>query len=204
VVLITHQVQYLRTVKRIYYLQKGEIVVHGTYEELKSKGHFLKLQSTETNGAAIANVTEPVSVKQLEFPEEVKEHRSSGRIIHGYGNYCAADGKWICLAAVCMFLMVQLLGCRLDYILIFCVNSQNKILNEKSVLALNYHNQTHSKLVSDAKWADLLTTYVKVKSESRNNACASLHIRDVTILLRLSALVNATRMTTGVRLNMSK
>jgi hypothetical protein len=43
-----------------------------------------------------------------------------------------------------------------------------------------------------------------VKSESRNNACASLHIRDVTILLRLSALVNATRMTTGVRLNMSK
>jgi ABC-type multidrug transport system ATPase subunit len=81
VVLITHQVQYLRTVRRIYYLQKGEIVVNGTYEELESKGHFLKLQSTETNGAAIANVTEPVSIKQLEFPEEVKEHRSSGRII---------------------------------------------------------------------------------------------------------------------------
>jgi ATP-binding cassette subfamily C (CFTR/MRP) protein 4 len=157
VVLITHQVQYLRTVKRIYYLDKGEIVVHGTYEELESKGHFLKLQSTETNGAAIANVTEPVSVKQLEFPEEVKEHRSSGRIIHGYGNYCAAGGKWICLAAVSMFLMVQLLGCGLDYILIFCVNSQNKRLNEKSV---NYRNQTHSKLVSDARWTDLLTTYV--------------------------------------------
>jgi hypothetical protein len=45
---------------------------------------------------------------------------------------------------------------------------------------------------------------IELKSESRNNACASLHIRDVTILLRLSALVNATRMTTGVRLNMSK
>jgi hypothetical protein len=71
-------------------------------------------------------------------------------------------------------------------------------MEEKRVRAKNFTENEKMRFLK------LSRRNTKVKSESRNNACASLHIRDVTILLRLSALVNATRMTTGVRLNMSK
>ena len=43
-ILVTHQLQYLTNVDRIYYLQNGSILEYGTYDELiKKEGEFARL-----------------------------------------------------------------------------------------------------------------------------------------------------------------
>ena len=131
VVLVTHQLQYLRTVDRIYLLENGCVTVSGTYTELKqSDNEFLTLlegepeEEEEKNASTVKKAKSLKSLEHVDVPSEVKEQRGSGNISKKvYTSYLRAGGN-ICasLFLALLFILVQLAGSGTDYFLSFWVN----------------------------------------------------------------------------------
>jgi ATP-binding cassette subfamily C (CFTR/MRP) protein 4 len=127
VVLVTHQIQYLRNVDRIYLLEKGTIADSGTYENLVG----LKKYFTENNGQTLAETVDRTVLKDYNLPPETKEHRSSGTTDKKiYGAYCSAAGHWLftCLV-VLLFTLARLWGSFLDGFVTFWVNLEQEAAN---------------------------------------------------------------------------
>lgn len=138
VVLVTHQLQYLKTVDNIYLLDNGKIAKSGTYSQLKnSDEEFLKLLEGEAEDEAgkkdtIKKVKSAKSMEKIDLPTEVKEQRGSGTISSKvYKDYIKAGGS-LCLVFlfVVLFILVQVLGSGADYYLTFWVNLEQTRLQE--------------------------------------------------------------------------
>jgi ATP-binding cassette subfamily C (CFTR/MRP) protein 4 len=124
VVLVTHQIQYLRNVDRIYLLKTGTIADRGTYGNLVgSKKYF-----TENNGQMLAETVDSTVLQDYNLSPETKEHRSSGTTVKKiYGAYCSAAGHWLftCLV-VLLFTLARLWGSCLDGFVTFWVNLEQE------------------------------------------------------------------------------
>ncbi|CAH0557787.1 unnamed protein product [Brassicogethes aeneus] len=144
VVLITHQLQYLRSVDKIYLLENGNVTISGTYEDLqKSDIKFTDMlidskedESVEKNDR---EVTKYINNNTKE-EKQVKEHMEKGSIkttvyktyISSGGGYC----KWFTIIAlffICMFTIGVF-----DYFITFWVNlEQFKNMNHTSNFTFN-------------------------------------------------------------------
>jgi ATP-binding cassette subfamily C (CFTR/MRP) protein 4 len=124
VVLVTHQIQYLRNVDRIYLLETGTIIDSGKYENLVGLDKYF----TENNGERFAETVDSPGLKVYNLPLETKEHRSSGTTDKKiYGAYCTAAGHWLftCLVFL-LFTLARLWGSFLDIFLTFWVNLEQE------------------------------------------------------------------------------
>lgn len=118
VILITHQLQYLKEVDQIIILENGEMKAQGNYRELQDSGlDFAKLlrsddDEEEQEKPALARQSSVTSVvscddKTTETPVEVEEQRSSGKISSAvYKGYLGAGGN--CCVIFTMFLLFVL------------------------------------------------------------------------------------------------
>ncbi|RZC36351.1 multidrug resistance-associated protein, partial [Asbolus verrucosus] len=140
VVLVTHQLQYLRTVDRIYLLENGSVATSGTYSQLKdSEEEFLKLLEDEPEGdedinsATVKKAKSSKSLEKIDLPTEIKEQRGTGTISSKiYKNYLRAGGNIIfSLLIGSLFVLTQLGGSGADYFLTFWVNLEQKRLEDK-------------------------------------------------------------------------
>ncbi|XP_044268134.1 probable multidrug resistance-associated protein lethal(2)03659 [Tribolium madens] len=139
-ILVTHQLQYLRNVDKIYLLENGTVTVSGTYTELQnSESEFVKLlEKLVTDEEKQEKKAEPEqklkSFKSLdkEKPSEIKEHRSVGtlskRIYFCYlkaaGNYCLS------LCILLLFVFTQMAASGTDVFVTFWVNlEQDRLSN---------------------------------------------------------------------------
>ncbi|XP_015835557.1 probable multidrug resistance-associated protein lethal(2)03659 [Tribolium castaneum] len=156
VVLVTHQLQYLRTVNKIYLLDNGKVAASGTHSELKnSDEEFLKLLEGETeeeiddeNKASVKKAKSVKSLEKLEMPTEVKEQRGSGNVSGKiYKSYMKAGGSifssFICIS---LFVLAQLGASGTDYFLSFWVNlEQDRLKNNETILTSAEINDTYYK-----------------------------------------------------------
>lgn len=105
VVLVTHQLQYLKNVQCIYLLEDGKIAASGTYQELKqSDSEFTKLlaeskeeerKAEEVRRKSKVHLERQASeVHEVEAPTLEKEQRASGSIAWSvYKRYVRAGGN---------------------------------------------------------------------------------------------------------------
>lgn len=124
VVLVTHQLQYLKNANRIYLLQDGGVKAFETYREFKnSASEFTKLledskEEEETKRKSVSiQESEKIDTKENVSPIQEKEYRVSGSIqLRVYKNYFKAGGgvltTWVLLS---IFVLSQAFGSLTDY-----------------------------------------------------------------------------------------
>ncbi|XP_044260155.1 probable multidrug resistance-associated protein lethal(2)03659 isoform X2 [Tribolium madens] len=114
VVLVTHQVQYLKNTTRIYKLDKGRIDKTGSFDiglEDKSSGD--------------KNDTKSVILGEFQVPTAVKEERGTGSATKVYRDYFLnATGVTITLAVFLLFALNTLIGYLIDIFITFWINSK--------------------------------------------------------------------------------
>ncbi|RZB40188.1 ABC tran and/or MMR HSR1 domain containing protein, partial [Asbolus verrucosus] len=141
-VLVTHQLQYLSNVNRIYLLEDGSVSASGTYTELRnSGGEFVKLLEEENimeheEEKKIAEVKKLKSLKSLEKgdkPVEIKEHRSTGTLSKKiYLRYLKAGGNYLLSVLVLLlFIFAQMGGSGADLFVTFWVNLEQSRLERE-------------------------------------------------------------------------
>lgn len=123
-VLVTHQLQYLRNVSKIYLMENGTIVSNGTYEEIRhSRTDFAKLFKPQIEEEECDDVIVRESYDTKYFdnicdePSEVKECRKCGNISPKvYKSYIKAAGGWCCsLFVFSLFVAAQFVTSAADY-----------------------------------------------------------------------------------------
>ncbi|XP_063913156.1 probable multidrug resistance-associated protein lethal(2)03659 isoform X2 [Zophobas morio] len=146
VVLVTHQIQYLSNVDKIYVLENGTISASGTYAELKKvEGDFIKLLHEVENEVLEeedTSETSPVKRKSIGFeektdlPKEVKEQRGVGTISKKvYLHYFRMGGSYLFpLFVFTTFLLTQICASGVDYFLSFWVNLEQKRLEDQQTV----------------------------------------------------------------------
>ncbi|KAJ8954554.1 hypothetical protein NQ318_000788 [Aromia moschata] len=124
VVLVTHQLQYLRNVNTIYLLSGGKVETSGSYSELKnSDSEFTKLleDSKEEEEEANRRLSQVNGGEENDeekgTPTQEKEERGSGTIAgRVYKSYLRAGGNWCKTAAlVVAFIISQITASSTDY-----------------------------------------------------------------------------------------
>lgn len=128
VVLVTHQLQYLKNVPCIYLLEDGKLAASGTYQELKkSDSEFTKMlaESKEEERKAeevrrkskVLLERKASETHEIEAPTLEKEQRASGSIAWSvYKNYFKAGGSILItiVLAIC-FVLSQVFSSGTDY-----------------------------------------------------------------------------------------
>ncbi|XP_063224182.1 ATP-binding cassette sub-family C member 4-like isoform X2 [Bacillus rossius redtenbacheri] len=163
VVLITHQLQYLRGADHIVILQEGRLAGQGTYEELVKVGlDFANLMGDHGSKEDPLDDPETVtphpagqltrqisyisitSLDELAGPVPVAEEVSVGKVGgHVYAGYFRAAGSWlIILLMLLMVVLAQSLASSGDYWLSFWTNLEEK--RSKQVAAAALTNTTEA------------------------------------------------------------
>ncbi|CAG9854244.1 unnamed protein product [Phyllotreta striolata] len=132
VVLVTHQLQYLKNVKTIYLMKDGRIEVSGSYEDLKnSKTEYSNLLANiEEEEEAVRRKSRQISEKvdEDEFDYEIqiqeREGKGSGKISNRvYMNYAKSGGHIIKVFLIAFtFIISQLIESCCEYYVTFWVN----------------------------------------------------------------------------------
>ncbi|KAJ8929220.1 hypothetical protein NQ314_018099 [Rhamnusium bicolor] len=133
VVLVTHQLQYLRNVQTIYLLQDGRIQASGSYAELQaSDSEFIRSLSNDEEEEIVYSDKKCEEIKEeketlnsdKDAPIQVKEERGSGVISRNvYKSYMLAGGSWFKIALLSLtFIISQITTTATDYFLNIWVN----------------------------------------------------------------------------------
>ncbi|XP_030765293.1 probable multidrug resistance-associated protein lethal(2)03659 isoform X2 [Sitophilus oryzae] len=153
VVLVTHQLQYLKNVSNIYLLGNKTVEHSGTYDDIQNSGKsFTQLLSElqniideeETDDTKSDEDVKPlrrrrISTKEVvprneNNPELEKESRGSGKISwEVYKSYFVSGGHWCkILTLFIIFVIAQAIGSSCDYFLTIWVNMNQiqKTVNE--------------------------------------------------------------------------
>lgn len=125
VVLVTHQLQYLRNVNKIYLLENGKVAASGTYSQLKTnESEFTKLlaDSEEDDEEKVERKSKHLEKQEKEddngeAPVQEKEERGSGIISWSvYKSYLRAGGSWPkTITLCCAFVISQIIASSTDY-----------------------------------------------------------------------------------------
>ncbi|GLV41664.1 uncharacterized protein CBL_06893 [Carabus blaptoides fortunei] len=138
VILITHQLQYLKEVDHLIILNNGAMQAEGTYHELKDSGldfaqmmeaEEVKEEKDEEKKMLVMRQNSIQSVasmeeKTIEAPAEVEEQRTKGHVSSAvYKAYFGAGGN-VCVVFTMflLFVVAQLLASAGDYFITFWVN----------------------------------------------------------------------------------
>jgi len=124
VVLVTHQLQFLHSVEKIYLLGGGKIQASGNYEELQQSGKdFAQLLSTQQEEVKVAEEKNPEKEEKQtedegrEGPSVEQEKRAIGNISFAvYKNYIFSGGHWCKILALLIgFVFAQTAASLTDY-----------------------------------------------------------------------------------------
>ncbi|KAJ8955573.1 hypothetical protein NQ318_001403 [Aromia moschata] len=151
VVLVTHQLQYLRMVDRIYILKRGRIEISGTFEQLYELGNedlrtILLEHQDDDRSPGESRDTEKLNA--LKTPSEMKEYRHTGAIEKRvYRKYVKAGGGYFMgFLVIMLFIITQFSASFADYLLAYWVNLEQKksaSLNENTaVVHINIFGKT--------------------------------------------------------------
>ncbi|XP_074031100.1 LOW QUALITY PROTEIN: probable multidrug resistance-associated protein lethal(2)03659 [Leptinotarsa decemlineata] len=132
VVLVTHQLQFLKHVPSIYLLEKGKVLVSGSYEDIRnSNSSFTKLlhdieEEEEEHRRKSRMTLAKVEAVENEVQVLEKEATAKGSISwHVYKSYMKAGGNILKAATVLLiFVMSQAVDSFSDYFITFWVNVQ--------------------------------------------------------------------------------
>ncbi|KAJ8983675.1 hypothetical protein NQ317_003463 [Molorchus minor] len=132
VVLVTHQLQYLSQVERIYLLENGKIEASGTYSDLQSSNsEFTKLlinhseDNEETENVEVKKKTKKEE-KDQNAPTQSREERGTGAISRNvYSSYFNAGGNCFKISLIAFgFIISQIAASSIDYFISIWVNLQ--------------------------------------------------------------------------------
>ncbi|KAL1513419.1 hypothetical protein ABEB36_002836 [Hypothenemus hampei] len=163
VVLVTHQLQYLKTVQKIYLLDNGKVEHSGTYKEIQNSGiKFTKLldelkdiideEEDETQSVNSENMDplkqrrvsiKEVVIKEDKAPEVEREGRGSGKITWNiYSSYFVSGGHWCKIFSLFLiFVIAQFLSSLVEYYLKVWVNmNQLKKIEAESIQSTINHS----------------------------------------------------------------
>ncbi|XP_050313562.1 probable multidrug resistance-associated protein lethal(2)03659 [Anthonomus grandis grandis] len=144
VVLVTHQLQYLKEVDHILYLDDGVAKIEGSYDDLLNSGlDFTNLmQQKEQNPEEEeltarrkssvtrerANSVKSIASIEVDVPHEVEEQKGTGSVgAKVYGAYFKAGGNaCVIFMTFFLFIMAQFLGSLVDYFITFWVNIEQE------------------------------------------------------------------------------
>lgn len=129
VILVTHQLQYLRRARKIYLLDNGTVKFSGTFEEIHDSGHEYAKLLVELNQKEESSEEQPVvldidrsktdkkELKNPKAPKGNKESKAVGNIAFGvYGIYFQNGGHWCkALWILLMFVGAQSMAGLSDY-----------------------------------------------------------------------------------------
>ncbi|RZB40881.1 ABC tran domain containing protein, partial [Asbolus verrucosus] len=119
VVLVTHQLQFVKRMNRVYILENGKLIENGNYEELDC------LQEGKNN----LDADKSTILKKSDLPTLIKEHRSTGNVSKKiYKNYCLAGGSWFynCMVIFSFIMIHVVLRNATEYFLNFWINLDPK------------------------------------------------------------------------------
>ncbi|XP_060517682.1 probable multidrug resistance-associated protein lethal(2)03659 isoform X2 [Cylas formicarius] len=131
IILVTHQLQYLKSATKIYVMDGGRIVASGTYQEIQnSEDEFAKLCKADPEdaecrgGGNLSGSNSSYCPVSDEEPTEVKETRCTGSIASRvYRQYFKAGGGWCYTVLVfALFVLSQFSSSSADYFIKFWVN----------------------------------------------------------------------------------
>ncbi|CAH1958892.1 unnamed protein product [Acanthoscelides obtectus] len=150
-VLVTHQIQYLKNVSKIYLMENGSIACTGTYEEIReSKVDFAKSFAHQVDQEEIADGLDDDSSEDKYFgnisddePSEIRETRNTGKISSKvYKNYIKSGGGWCwTIMVLIMFVLTQFASSLADYFVKFWVNLEQvrtEAINDNKTLYETY------------------------------------------------------------------
>ncbi|KAF5283712.1 hypothetical protein FQR65_LT13747 [Abscondita terminalis] len=145
IILITHQLQYLKDVDHIIILENGIMKAEGTYQKLQDSGlDFAKLlqrdsaaeveetdEDTDTElprrasfqrQNSVISVSSVEDEKTLEQPQQVEEQRTSGSVSSFvYKAYFKSGANSFCIILlVLLFFLAQFFASSADYFLTYC------------------------------------------------------------------------------------
>ncbi|KAF2894913.1 hypothetical protein ILUMI_11262 [Ignelater luminosus] len=152
--LITHQLQYLKSADKIVILKEGSIIGEGNYDELQSSGlDFAKLLK-EFNSEENENIKKIQSRQNSEMeqteddeddPEEIKETIKKGSISPRlYLEYLRSGGNYfLILLVTSIFVGTFSISSFGEYFISEWVNLEEKVIKD------NNSNQTHSNTAVD-------------------------------------------------------
>lgn len=114
VILVTHQLQYLKQMNKIILLQDGQIKVKGSYNDLKNTNtnfsEFFTDNEEEDNKETKVQEKSDLEQENSNVQVTAKEEKGSGDISwHVYKSYIVAGGHWSTIA----FLLIILVGSQL-------------------------------------------------------------------------------------------
>ncbi|XP_056642945.1 probable multidrug resistance-associated protein lethal(2)03659 [Diorhabda sublineata] len=134
VILVTHQLQYLKKIENIYLMKNGRIEVSGSYDDLRnSDTEYSKLLAEIEEEEEVVRRKSKIIANKEEKPEEEdniqtlqKEDKGTGSIAgRVYLNYARAGGKIIkALLLILTFVFSQALESTAEYFVTFWVNVQ--------------------------------------------------------------------------------
>ncbi|KAJ3619266.1 hypothetical protein MTP99_004963 [Tenebrio molitor] len=119
-VLVTHQIHFLRNANKIYFLSNGKMMQDGKSELLESLKEKFK---TNTNTTGL----EELPAVNYNYQLEVKE--DEGKAGNSYKSYCLAGGKGMTGLVLVLFVLVQILSNMVDGFVAFWVNIHQDSVN---------------------------------------------------------------------------
>jgi ATP-binding cassette subfamily C (CFTR/MRP) protein 4 len=131
-ILVTHQVQYLTAVDKIYLMSNGAIAASGSYSDLQASGEdFTKLlKGTESHEQTEENdeIESGTVMKDEKEQEEEQEIRQSGKLSSKvYTTYIRACGTCFNFFMIMLlFILTEIFATGTDYYLTFWVNLEQR------------------------------------------------------------------------------
>ncbi|XP_050502056.1 probable multidrug resistance-associated protein lethal(2)03659 isoform X1 [Diabrotica virgifera virgifera] len=153
VVLVTHQLQYLKTVANIILLENGMVRASGSYEDIiKSNSIFTKLlenlekeEEDEKNQKHVKNKLYIENQGEKEAPALIKEEKGVGKVTtYVYMNYIRAGGN-LCKVVILLlaFILSQVLDTSSEYFVTIWVNIEQWVIQTyNSTTVLDKSNQS--------------------------------------------------------------
>jgi ATP-binding cassette subfamily C (CFTR/MRP) protein 4 len=125
IVLVTHQIQFLHNISKIYLLQQQKLV------ELNERDKLFALFTEETKNAL--EIPKSIALTECDSPSQVPEHRSTGKSTKVYKRYCQSVGHWsITCTAIFVFILLQILTSCVEFFLTFWLKIEQRITDSKA------------------------------------------------------------------------
>ncbi|KAF2896736.1 hypothetical protein ILUMI_09443 [Ignelater luminosus] len=134
VILVTHQLQYLKDFNKVVLMENGKIITYGTYGELNQNGISFNYQNRHVREKILDHSQRHYQyfinhgVKQDIELREVKEHKSEGNIDKDvYVAYMKGGGSFLSACLVLfLFISTQVFSSTSDYFVAHWVNLEQK------------------------------------------------------------------------------
>jgi ATP-binding cassette subfamily C (CFTR/MRP) protein 4 len=137
VILVTHQVQYLKNVPRVYQLNEGKLCGLNKSKELQPSTFRVVKNIEQVSDAQ----TQLESLKNDEEASEVKEHRSTGSTFKKiYGVYFRAGGNWLVTSVILFaFVLVQYCATCIEFFLSHWVQEHEWFETESERMLISHN-----------------------------------------------------------------